>query len=149
MIWFHQKTSFQNSPFVTRKWRHNWKSLQIYVIDPPSETWARNAICFQIVWIKSPLQDFHQSYKFSQNIILKIQSQTLGWYKFIRFEPCVEIYFYSFHCYYHYLLSGLFKYHPLCIMTHFKIEVRSLCKGGSKILTSYRISKINFSFYYH
>ena len=33
--------------------------------------------------------------------------------------------------------------------THFKIEVRSLCKGVSKILTAYRISKINFSFYYH
>ena len=34
-------------------------------------------------------------------------------------------------------------------MTHFKIEVRSLCKGVSKILTAYRILKIIFSFYHH
>ena len=27
-------------------------------------------------------------------------------------------------------------------MTHFKIEVRSLCKGVSKILTAYRVLKI-------
>ena len=33
-------------------------------------------------------------------------------------------------------------------MTHFKIEVRSLFKGVSKILTACRISKINFSFYH-
>ena len=32
-------------------------------------------------------------------------------------------------------------------MTHFKIEVRSLCKGVSKILPAYRIDKIFFSFY--
>ena len=32
---------------------------------------------------------------------------------------------------------------------HFKIEVRSLCKAISKILTAYRISKIFFSFYHH
>ena len=31
-------------------------------------------------------------------------------------------------------------------MTHFKIEVRSLCKGVSKILTAYRIEKIFFLF---
>ena len=33
--------------------------------------------------------------------------------------------------------------------THFKIEVRSLYKGVSKILMAYRISKIIFSFYHH
>ena len=36
----------------------------------------------------------------------------------------------------------------IVVKTHFKIEVRSLCKGVSKILTAYRISKIIFSFYH-
>ena len=34
-------------------------------------------------------------------------------------------------------------------MTQFKIEVMSLCKGVSKILTAYRIFLIFFSFYHH
>ena len=35
----------------------------------------------------------------------------------------------------------------IVVKTHFKMEVRSLCKGVSKILTAYRIEKIFFSFY--
>ena len=62
----YMKTEELLSELTTLKWRHNWKSLHIYVIDLPPKTWARNAICFQIVWIKSPLQDFHQSHKFSK-----------------------------------------------------------------------------------
>ena len=34
---------------------------------------------------------------------------------------------------------GIFKFVSTLLRTHFKIEVRSLCKGVSKILTAYRI----------